>query len=167
MWLGPVTTLIAAVTGTWLGARLALRQYKGQRAFDLRAQWYADMFGALTELGWLYFALQHADSAGDPLSMRTRSERIRTLTEDRIGILAGSAELYASQEGVHAIRNLNVKVMIAEHEIARLPIFGRTREEWQANVEAIGTAIQEARRALAKEFRNDMKWEEISITPTE
>ena len=108
MW-GEVLTVVLATVGAGLGglfgASVAFRKHRRQRAFDLRAEWYAEMVKALMHQHGLLIQsaleIKRAIEAGTPPSEKAATARLATLDflGGRFSELLQQATLYASKDG--------------------------------------------------------------------
>lgn len=103
--LGVVLATVGAGLGGLLGASVAFRKHRRQRAFDLRAEWYADIVKALMhQHGLLILStleIQQATKDGTETS-----EQVATAALASVDFLHGDllellqqAPLYASKDG--------------------------------------------------------------------
>lgn len=148
-----VLPAIAALIGSWLGAGLALERFKKERAYELRARWYAEMVDSIQKLHWeLNKALRHEENE-DISRAQATFEAARPLVDqftytmsagDLYGRPASRAALRKAQDstnqlgafrqqlegmGVPNARPAILRAMLHELDETRVVLVGECRDE--------------------------------------
>lgn len=155
----PIATVLAAILGAWFGTGLALTKYKEQAAFDRRCRWYEEMCAVLHEMGGILATGIHHDKRGNTAEAEATFKSLEPLIF-KMGKHAAAAELYASIEGVEAVRHLLREINRAGNTIWLLAPFDADGARRMGRLQ-MHNHTWDAARILAKEFRADMKWDPL------
>ena len=145
---------ILSLLGGWFGARFAIGQYKGERAFDRRVEWYERVLTAITETQWIASSTLHYDE-------RNRTEEAKAtwarLGEQIPAVVATFAqrELYAKAAGIAAVDRAELeinKLGDLSHTLGKMGISGVRRELARELMQM----LEGARQVLASELRNEL-----------
>jgi hypothetical protein len=117
--VGAVWPAVAAAFGAWLGARVAFRRYKSERAFDRRIAWHERTCQLLQKIRWHFHSGAAFDLHGQLEAARQEYVKAFELADDFMAVIQ-DAELYGTQEAGDALNDLARKVNEFSDEMGAL-----------------------------------------------
>jgi hypothetical protein len=162
--LSVLLTTLSALLGAWVGAHIALRRFKKERAFDKRLQWHDDVIQALYEASNTLSVAVHGTRNiinVNPTSVsKAWNEHHAAL--DGLAVLVWRGELYATRDGLR-------KLLLATGNISSLS----RSMPWRMNPsefteqdlqkwDQIAAFYLEAAKSLASDVRKHLGLELVS-----
>ena len=147
---GALLAALAALLGSWAGARSALDRYKQERAFDRRLQWYETAHRALAEARKQFYQLHHALGTNAPKDAVTPILGALSGTLERLADAMEDAVFYAPPATLSTLYALQGDMKIFSDGMSTAPASSA------AELKVIGTFAQRllvASRELAGDIR--------------
>lgn len=117
MDMAPVlSTIAAALVGSWAGARFALHRFVRERAFDRRLDWYEQTVKALHTLGLRAQEAAERQRAGFPEDVRKQAWDDAVKAYDALAPLLLVSELYGQSKSIRVTERIASRMSEAERQ---------------------------------------------------
>ena len=111
-----LSTIAAALIGSWAGARFALHRFVKERAFDRRLDWYEQTVKAIHTLGLRAHEAAERERAGFPEDVRKQAWDDAVKAYDELAPLLLVSELYGQSNSVRVTERIVARMSEAERQ---------------------------------------------------